>query len=201
MHVLIVTFLLKLSSQWVKDALACVYIDLPIGEMKKKVKMSLSIHNLISSRPHSDCLFSSFFYQVSSAMAEENCRKERKGPVQTLIFACTELNTYFGRPKWFEVDSGVELRVQSNSIIFTILMFNCLECFKQVKINFSNLCFSAHEKFDVSTGPNSDDCSRLFYNLKLYFYQEKISLTQKVLAQERKVKIKTSTTVLKTSQL
>ena len=34
--ILIVTFLLKLSSQWVKYALACVYIDLPIGEMKKK---------------------------------------------------------------------------------------------------------------------------------------------------------------------
>ena len=34
--ILIVTFLLKLSSQWVKYALACVYVDLPIGEMKKK---------------------------------------------------------------------------------------------------------------------------------------------------------------------
>ena len=34
--VLIVTFRLKLSSQWVKYALACAYIDLPIGEMKKK---------------------------------------------------------------------------------------------------------------------------------------------------------------------
>ena len=32
----IVTFLLKLSSQWVQYALACVYIDLAIGEMKKK---------------------------------------------------------------------------------------------------------------------------------------------------------------------
>ena len=32
----IVTFLLKLSSQWFKYALACVYIDLAIGEMKKK---------------------------------------------------------------------------------------------------------------------------------------------------------------------
>ena len=55
--------------------------------------------------------FLSFFYQVLSAMAEENCRKERKGPVQMLIFSCTELITYFGRPKWFEVDSGVELKV------------------------------------------------------------------------------------------
>ena len=34
--ILNVTFLLKLSRQWVKYALACVYIDLPIGEMKKK---------------------------------------------------------------------------------------------------------------------------------------------------------------------
>ena len=29
-------FLLKMSSQWVKYVLGCVYIDLPIGEMKKK---------------------------------------------------------------------------------------------------------------------------------------------------------------------
>ena len=35
-YILIVTFLLKLSSQWVKYALACAYIDLPIGEMQKK---------------------------------------------------------------------------------------------------------------------------------------------------------------------
>ena len=35
-YILIVTFLLKLSSYWVKYALACVYIDLPIGEVKKK---------------------------------------------------------------------------------------------------------------------------------------------------------------------
>ena len=44
---LIVTFLLKLSSQWVKYALGCVYIALPIGKMKKKiVKMSEFTHNL-----------------------------------------------------------------------------------------------------------------------------------------------------------
>ena len=34
--IIIVTFLLKLISQWVKYVLACVYIDLPIGEMNKK---------------------------------------------------------------------------------------------------------------------------------------------------------------------
>ena len=50
----IFTFLLKLSSQWVKYALACVYIDLAIGEMKKKAKMS---EFRLSSRPHGDCLF------------------------------------------------------------------------------------------------------------------------------------------------
>ena len=47
--ILIVTFLLKLSSQWVKYALACVCIDLPIDEMKNKqtkAKMSEFIHNL-----------------------------------------------------------------------------------------------------------------------------------------------------------
>ena len=44
---LIVTFLLKLRSQRVKYALGCVYIDLPISEMKKKKieKMSEFIHN------------------------------------------------------------------------------------------------------------------------------------------------------------
>ena len=35
---LIVTFLLKLSSKWVKCALGGVYIASPIGEMKKKKK-------------------------------------------------------------------------------------------------------------------------------------------------------------------
>ena len=39
---LIVTFLLKLSGQWVKYAFGCVYIDLPISEMKKKKRKCLS---------------------------------------------------------------------------------------------------------------------------------------------------------------
>ena len=97
--ILIVTFLLKLSSQWVK--IICFGLCLHWFTYRWNEKKE-------SSRPHGDCLFSSFFYQVSSAMADENCRKERKGPVQMLIFSCTELNTYFGRPKWFEVDSRVE---------------------------------------------------------------------------------------------
>ena len=57
--ILIVTFLLKLSSQWVKYALACVYIDLPIGEMKKKAKMSEFIHNLARGRMATACFLPS----------------------------------------------------------------------------------------------------------------------------------------------
>ena len=53
--ILIVTFLLKLSSHRVKYALACVYIDLHIGEMKKKAKMSEFIHNLARSRMATAC--------------------------------------------------------------------------------------------------------------------------------------------------
>ena len=58
-RILIVTFLLKLSSQWVKYALACVYIDLPIGEMKKKAKMSEFIHNLALGRMVTACFLPS----------------------------------------------------------------------------------------------------------------------------------------------
>ena len=57
--ILIVTFLLKLSSQWVKYALACVDIDLPIDEMKKKAKMSEFIHNLARGRMATACFLPS----------------------------------------------------------------------------------------------------------------------------------------------
>ena len=57
--ILIVTFLLKLSSQWVKYALACVYVDLLIGEMKKKAKMSEFIHNLARGRIATACFLPS----------------------------------------------------------------------------------------------------------------------------------------------
>ena len=40
--VLIVTCLQKLSAQWVKYALGCVYTDLPISELKKKKKAKTS---------------------------------------------------------------------------------------------------------------------------------------------------------------
>ena len=56
-------------------------------------------------------------------------------------------------------------------------MFNGLECFKILGIC---ALVSAHEKLDIWTWPNSDDCSCLFLKVKLYFYQEKTSLTQKV---------------------
>ena len=74
---IIVTFLLKLSSQWVKYALGCVYIDSPLAATWR--------------------LF--VFYIVSSAVVVDNCWKEKSGLVQTSIISCTELNTYLGRPK------------------------------------------------------------------------------------------------------
>ena len=55
--ILIVTFLLKLRSQWLNYALGCVFIDVPIGEMKKKkiAKMSEFIHNLARGRVATAC--------------------------------------------------------------------------------------------------------------------------------------------------
>ena len=53
--ILIVTFLLKLSSQWVKYALGCVYIDLPIGEMKEKSENAEFIHKLARGRMATAC--------------------------------------------------------------------------------------------------------------------------------------------------
>ena len=58
--ILIVTFLLKLSSQWVKYALACVCIDLPTGEIKKKAKMSEFIYNLARGHMATACYLPSF---------------------------------------------------------------------------------------------------------------------------------------------
>ena len=54
----IVTFLLKLSSQCVKYALACVYIDLAISEMKKKKRKCLS-SSLARGRMATACFFPS----------------------------------------------------------------------------------------------------------------------------------------------
>ena len=73
-YILIITFLLKLSSQWVKYALDCVYIDLPISEMKKK-KQRKCLSSFTTQLAAAGRLL--VFYQVSSAMAEENCQKER----------------------------------------------------------------------------------------------------------------------------
>ena len=56
---LIVTFLLKLSGQWGKYAFGCVYIDLPIGEMKKKAKMFEFIHKLACGRMATACFLPS----------------------------------------------------------------------------------------------------------------------------------------------
>ena len=53
--ILIVTFRLILSSQWVKYALACAYIDLPIGEMKKKRKCLSSFITVARGRMAAAC--------------------------------------------------------------------------------------------------------------------------------------------------
>ena len=71
--VLIVTYLKKLSAQWVKYELGCVYTDLPIGELKKKKRKRLS-----SFIRHNSAVWRLLvFYLVSSAMAEEKYQKER----------------------------------------------------------------------------------------------------------------------------
>ena len=71
--ILIVTFLIKLRSHWVKYALACVYIDLPIGEMKKKAKMSEFIHNLARGLTATACFLPSVVRQGRGKLS----RKER----------------------------------------------------------------------------------------------------------------------------
>ena len=87
-------------------------------------------------------------------------------------YSCLEVWHFFYEDPFLLFNDNV-------TVHFHILSVSC-------KMLLHQTCFSAlvsaHQNFDVSTGPNSDYCSRLFYNLKLHFYQEKISLTQKVLA-------------------
>ena len=77
--ILIVTFLLKLSSQWVKYALACVYIDLPIGEMKKKAKMSEFIHNLARGRMATACFLPSVVRHGRGKLPKRKVRPSSNG--------------------------------------------------------------------------------------------------------------------------
>ena len=71
----IVTFLLKLSSQWVKYALACVYINLPIGEMKKKkANMSEFIHNLARGRMATACFLPSVVHHGTGKLPKRKVR-------------------------------------------------------------------------------------------------------------------------------
>ena len=55
--ILIVSFLLKISSQWVNCVLGCVYIDFPTGEMKKKIVSSFI--NLAHSHMATACFLPS----------------------------------------------------------------------------------------------------------------------------------------------
>ena len=59
--------------------------------------MSEFIHNLARGRPSARRLL--VFYQVSPAVAEENCRKEKYKALFKRRSLSTELNTYLGRPK------------------------------------------------------------------------------------------------------
>ena len=76
--ILIVTFLLKLSSQWVKYALACVYIDLSIGEMKKKkeAKMSEFIYNLARGRMATPCFLPSVVRHALASRQKDTVFKD-----------------------------------------------------------------------------------------------------------------------------
>ena len=104
--ILIATFLLKLSSQWVKYALACVYINLPHKSWQRKIV-------------------------------------EKKGKAQFKRQSFHVLNL---RPIQVDPNDISSRLIQTSNLIsrtwFIFTMFNGPECFKQVTINFSNLCIS-----------------------------------------------------------
>ena len=55
-------------------ALACVYIDLPISEMKKKAKMSEFIHNLARGRMATACFIPSEVRHGRGNLPKRNVR-------------------------------------------------------------------------------------------------------------------------------
>ena len=86
-YILVVTFLLQLSSQWVKYELGCVYIDLPIGEMKKKIaKMSEFIHNSARGRMATAC-----FLLPSVVCYGRGKLPKRKAPFKRRLFRSTQI--------------------------------------------------------------------------------------------------------------
>ena len=93
--ILIVTFLLKLSSQWVKYALPCAYIDLPIGEMKlKKAKMSEFIHNLARGRMATACFLPSVVRHGREELPKRKVRSSSNVDLfmyQTYLFRSTQM--------------------------------------------------------------------------------------------------------------
>ena len=68
--------------------------------------MSDFIHNLARSRMATACST-----QCRPQWQRKIAEKKGKAQFKMFIFLCTELNACLGRPKWFEVDSGVELKV------------------------------------------------------------------------------------------
>ena len=97
-YILIITFLLKLSSQWVKYALGCVYIDLPISEMKKKkiAKMSEFIHNLARSCRATACFLPSVVCHGRGKLPK---RKVRPSSNVDLFMYKNFINIYLDQPK------------------------------------------------------------------------------------------------------
>ena len=86
-------------------------------------------------------LLTVFHYPLSWAIAE--CTKEKKGSCPMLTW---KKNVFWAKAiEWITVLKYLEHKTWKSALV------------------------TAHEKFDVLTGPNSDDCGRLFLNLKLYF--------------------------------
>ena len=81
--------------------------------MKKKGKMSEFIHNLARGLTATACFLPSVVHHGRGKLPKRKVR-----PSSNVNLFMYEFNTYLGRPKWFEVDSGVELKVSSNSIHF-----------------------------------------------------------------------------------
>ena len=77
------------------------------------------------------------------------------GPVQTSIFSCAELNTNFGRPKWYKFDGLLRLRTQlvgPNSFSRCSMVY--MQCLP-VKVNFSNLCIRFSNMWSSTFETNS----------------------------------------------
>ena len=107
--------------------MACVYIDLPIGEMKKKAKMSEFIHNLARGRMATACFLPS--------VVRHGREKKGKAQFKRSSFHVPNLIPVQVDPNVSRLTQASNLKCSRTRFIFR--MFNGLECFKQVKVNFT----------------------------------------------------------------